>query len=489
MKEQIFRLGKSSIIYGAGTMLTRFISLVLLPLFTSYLSPSDYGVLALLALLAMVAQPVFGIGMSAAMGPSYFESNEPLRKSETIWTTFLILVISVSILIVIAWIVPKTLSILIAQTPKYAYFVSLTLTGSAFGILSTPFTQRIQFEEKAKTFVVITLLSSLISISLSILTVVTMRWGVEGMVTSQVVGQAITFLMFFIMGVRGTRFIYSKKIMNELLRLGIPLIPGFAFTFILMQGNRYILQLFSGVEQVGIFSIGFNIGLVLNLAVGAVGTAWYPFFMSYMERQQEATILFGRIFTYYIFLFGVLCMLFFVGSKLVITVLTQPAFHDAYMVVGFSASAIFFTGIFNMLLPGIYFKKEIRYVSVVQGLAAVISIGLNIILIKWAGFFGAGIALSLGHLLMAVFLYLWNIYRKNDYIRIKYEGLRLAKFLFLFVFIIVSSFLDRGANLWIELGYITILICIISISLYLLLNKNELVFIKEKLFLFKSIKA
>jgi O-antigen/teichoic acid export membrane protein len=301
MKEQIFQLGKNSMIYGVGNMLTRFISLLLLPLFTAYLTPADYGVLALLALLSFVAQPVFSLGLSAAMGPSYFEGNDVRRKSETIWTAFLILVGSVTILISIAWLFPRQLSMLALQSPEYGHLVSLTLTGCAISILSKPFTQRIQFEERAKAFVIITLITSIISITLSVTTVVFLGWGVKGMVVSQLLGQTIHLLTFLAAGAKDTKFLYGKPIARELIGLGIPLVPSFAFLFILMQSNRYILQWFAGLEQVGIYSIGFSIGMVMSVATGAVSTAWYPFFMSYMEKQKDAEILFGKIFTYYIY--------------------------------------------------------------------------------------------------------------------------------------------------------------------------------------------
>lgn len=489
MKEQIFRLGKNSVIYGVGGMLTRFINLLLLPLFTAYLTPADYGVLALLALLSFVAQPVFSLGLSAAMGPSYFEGNDERRKSETIWTAFLILLGSVTVLTSIAWLFPSKLSMLALQSPEYGHLVSITLTGCAVSILSRPFTQRIQFEERAKAFVIMTVITSIISIVLSVITVVFLGWGVEGMVISQLLGQTIHFLTFLIAGAKGAEFLYGKAIARELLRLGIPLVPSFAFLFILMQSNRYILQLFAGLEQVGIYSVGFSIGMVMSVAVGAVSTAWYPFFMSYLEKQKDAEILFGKVFTYYVYLLGTLCMLFFVGAKLVVSVMTQPAFHHAYVVVGFAASAQFFIGIFNMLLPGMYYTKEVKYVSVVQGLSALLSIGLNIILIKWSGLLGAAIALSLSHFLMAAFQYLWNLRRRDKYIKIKYEWRRLAIFLVLLVFIIAATFVDREAKIMLESCYILLLVMIIVVAIFFMLRESERMYLKEKLFSFRVGKA
>ena len=81
MKTAILSLGRNSLIYGIGSVVIKFVNLVTLPLFTIYLTPSDYGVLAMLAMLSMVIEPIGSLGLSAAMGPKYFESDCKTNKS------------------------------------------------------------------------------------------------------------------------------------------------------------------------------------------------------------------------------------------------------------------------------------------------------------------------------------------------------------------------------------------------------------------------
>ena len=76
MNSALLNLSKNSVIYGVGSVITRFVGLIMLPLFTSYLSPTEFGILAMLALLTMVVHPVFSLGLTVAMGASYFENNK-----------------------------------------------------------------------------------------------------------------------------------------------------------------------------------------------------------------------------------------------------------------------------------------------------------------------------------------------------------------------------------------------------------------------------
>ncbi len=489
MASQILRLGKNSLIYGAGSMTTRVMNLLLLPVYTAYLAPKDYGVLALIALLTMVGTSVFNLGLNAAIGPSYFEGNNNRQKSETVWTTFFILLCAAAVLAATAWLFAGWMGRFLSIPQSYFYLISLALTGCALEIISMPFVQRIQFEEQAKRFVVITFFLAAISIGTSVVTVVFLGWGILGMVLSQIASQSLGFLIFAVIGIRETTFGVNRSIAGNLLRLGIPLIPSFAFLYILLQSNRYILQYYEGLDTVGIYSIGFSVGTVLSLAVGAISTAWYPFFMSYMERQNDTEILFGRIFTYYVFFAGTLCALFFAGSKLIISLATQPAFHNAFVIVGFAASAQFFIGIFNMLLPGMYYTGEVKYVSLVQGIAAIFSILLNIAFIKSMGLVGAGIALALSHLLMAGLQYAWNYYRRKTYVRVRYEWVRLCTFFSLLILVVSSSMIHRQARISLEAGYFALVVILFITAGFLMLTKDERIFLKEKLFSYKRVKA
>ena len=342
MKQQILSLGKDSLIYGVGSVIIRFTGLLLLPLFTAYLSPEEFGVLAMLVMLSMIAQPLFSLGLGAAIGPSYFDGDNPDIKAKAIWTAFAIHCVTASSLVIVGWSLPVGLGRLVMLPSEHALLVSVSLTSCALTILATALTQRVQFEKQARLYVVITAITAVAAILVSVVTVVYLEWGVFGVMVGQLAGNVISFIAFLQIALKATRPSFSLATAKELLRLGLPLVPGFVFLFILMQANRYILEQHAGLVAVGIYSIGFNLGTAITIATSGIATAWYPFFMSYMEKQAEVRVIFGRIFTYYVFTIGFLCLLFFLAAKPVIILLTQEEFYDAAEVVGFVALAHFF---------------------------------------------------------------------------------------------------------------------------------------------------
>ena len=156
MKEQLLRLGSKALTYGVGSILNRFISFFLLPLFTRYLTPSDYGISSILGWMVFLITPIFSLGMGAAMAPVYFEKNESSQRAATVWSAFTILLISASGLLLLGLPFARFWSQVAFQTSNYQSLVVITFWSTALSILSIPFLLHLQFEERAKLYATFT---------------------------------------------------------------------------------------------------------------------------------------------------------------------------------------------------------------------------------------------------------------------------------------------------------------------------------------------
>jgi O-antigen/teichoic acid export membrane protein len=473
MKQPFWRLARSTLIYGLGGILSRFVTFLLLPVFTSYLTPVDFGISSILGFIGLLLTPMFSLGLGAAMGICYFEGDDRCRKEATIWTVFTVLGISVCLLAVLGCVFAQEISLLAFRTPQYHYLVTLSVLSTCLNILGIPFLLYFQFEDRAKTFVILAIFSTFIGIGLNVLMVVVLERGVQGLIESVLIGQAVTLLVFMLPVIPVVRYRFSRTLAYEILKLGLPLIPSFAFLFVVQQGNKYILQWFKGLETVGIYTIGFNLGLMMNLIVSGFTSAWMPYFMSFINKRDEARILFGRILTYYVFSFGGLSLLFYIAARPVVMIMTKAAFHDAYKVVGLSATAQFLTGVFSIFLPAIYFAKEVRYVTLIQGISAFLAVVLNVLLTLWMGMLGSAIGLVLGILVMSILQHAWNLKRKSFYLNVKYEWNRILWFSVFYVGYTVNMLLKPNFSLVVELLISGAAVAMLPILLYVMLNNEE----------------
>ena len=409
---ELRRLGGSTLVYGTGQLINAGISFFLLPVFTRYLSPSEYGINSVLMLLVLVSAPIFTLGFGSSMGVSYFERNDDEHRHATLWTAFGILSGSALVLATSGLLARGDISRALLETPDHGYLVAVALAGTALQILATPLMLFLQFEERARTFVVLTMLTTLTTIGLSVVFVVGYGRGVAGLVEARCLGQLVTVVAFLGPAIAATRFRLSRPVARELLSLGLPMVPSFAMIFILMESNVYFLARLGGLEATGVYAVGFQIGLSASIVTSGLTRAWYPYFQSFRHRQAEAPHVFGRIRSYYVLLFGALGICYFLGARSVVLLLTQPEFHDAYQVVGLVALAHVFVGLYSLLKPGQFFAKDLKYNLWIQLPAAAGAIGLNLLLIPIAGALGAAVALAGGAGLLVLCQHLWNRWRR-----------------------------------------------------------------------------
>jgi O-antigen/teichoic acid export membrane protein len=161
------------------------------------------------------------------------------------------------------------------------------------------------------------------------------------------------------------------------------------------------------------------------IAEGAFGSAWPPYFLSFINRRDEASVLFGKIFKYTVVGYGFFVLLFFILAEPIVIIMTAPAFHSAYTVVGFIAAACVLKVCYLIMLPGFYFEKKLYVQTGIEWMAAVIALIFYFSLIPLFHKEGAAIATMLTYLSLPILAHL--IGRK--YLPVHYEWKSIRMFL------------------------------------------------------------
>lgn len=408
IKTHLRRLFTGTAVYGIGGMLQQLVGFLLLPVFTAYLATADYGVIGILSVVGFLLTPIFQMGIGVSAGVVYFDNDDARHRNQVIWTALCMLLIGGVGLAVVAVVFDERISLLAFQDAGYAMHVRIFLTGIACTVATQPLFLRLQFEERARLFVTLSLFSTLLIVSLNLVLVVGYDLGVMGWIIGTAIGQGITFLALLVCVALPTSFGFKCAIAGKLLRVGLPMVPSFAFLFLMGQSGKYMLQWFHGLDAAGIYEIGFRFGGVVILIVGAFNTAWYPFFQSFSNKREEARELFGQILVYYVMGLGSLCVLAFVAARPVILVMTQPAYFEAYRIIGIVTVANVFIGIFSCFTPGVYYAKRVYLISAVQAVCSVVVLVANVLLIPEYGLVGTAVAMLLGFVTMGVLQQMLN---------------------------------------------------------------------------------
>lgn len=476
ISSQLQRLAKGTAIYGVGQVLNRFIGFLLLPVFTSYLSPKEYGISAILLMLSGILTCVFSLGIGVSSGICYYDGDGVKHRANTVWTATWILGLSVLFFLVMGLPGSGLISFVAFGSTDYGYLVCLTLITAGLAMVVQPSILYLQFEEKATLFIILSATLTVFSFASSVLFVVFLKRGVKGLVEANAVSQLASLFVYFSVMTRELKPSYDVLLAKNLIKIGLPYILGFLSFFLIQYVDRYMLELYCGLNVVGTYSVGYNIGMMAMLIVGAFSAAWTPYFNSFVNRQEDASYLFSYILTYYIMGMGFLSLLMFLFAKPIVSLMTASPFHVAYTVVGIVSLAQAIYGCYLIFLPGLYYAKKTGIVNSILVGACLLNIILNSILIPWINMLGAAMATVASFLAMTIMTH----FAARKYLVVTYDWMRILRYLASWAVAVTIYYVAPKSSLFVDtLTSTFVLIAFVSAN-YLYLNEKEQAYIKKK---------
>jgi len=203
----IKNVAKHSVIYGLSDMLSRAIGFIMIPIYTTYLTPSDYGTLELLDLTSYIIGLFLAMGIAQSVVRFYYEYKEPEKRNQMISVAMVTLWSVSAVMLVILFLLADKVSMLVFQTADYARFFNIIFITTVIGLSNEIPLTLLRIEEKSITYVSISLSKLVINLTLNILFIVKFHMGVQGilysgLITGTLLGSAApaedaTFLFFF----------------------------------------------------------------------------------------------------------------------------------------------------------------------------------------------------------------------------------------------------------------------------------------------------
>jgi O-antigen/teichoic acid export membrane protein len=349
------------------------------------------------------------------------------------------------------------------------------MISASLEIITQPSISYLQFEEKYSQFVIISLVTNLATLVSSIVFIVVLEKGILGLVQAAVVSKAIAFIIYFFIMVRSLRISFNFPLSKKLIRTGLPYVTGALCFFLIQYADRYMLEIYSGLKVVGIYSVGYSLGMMMVLFVTAFSSAWTPYFHSFVNNQMEAKYLFGKVLEYYLMLMGFLCLCMFLFSKPVVVMMTTVPYYGAHTVVGLIALAQLIYGCYLIFLPGLYYARKSGKVNLIIFTASFFNILLNLILIPQWDMIGATLATFFSFLMLAVFTH----FAAKKYLTIQIDWIKITKYSICWGLCVALSYLIQGHTITRQvLIASSILMCFIS-TCYFILNDKEKLYLKK----------
>ena len=407
LARQLRRLGRHSLIYGIGGLVSRVIAVLLLPVYTRYLTPADYGKIETLLALTTVMGLMLRAGITSAFFRFYFDVEDDDGRLRVLRTSFWFTMGGGTLGLVLLLALADPLSTLLFGTADAANLVRAAGVALWATVNYEQMTALFRVEERSVAFVCASLANVFLTIGLTLLLVVAMEKGAVGVIVGNFSGTLIVYLA--LLGYRreqlGLQF--DRSLLREMNRFGIPLVPTALFLWVTNFSDRFFLVKLADVSEAGLYSVGVRVASAMVLLLTAFRMAW-PAFAYSIKEEREARRTYAYVLTYLTVVTAWVALALTLLSPWLVDLLAAPKFAESSRVVGPLAFATVSYGAYIVIAIGVGRARRTQFNWVVTGAAAAVNVALNLALIPPYGMMGAAIATVAAYSTMAVGMAWWS---------------------------------------------------------------------------------
>jgi O-antigen/teichoic acid export membrane protein len=352
-------------VYLTTSFLAKSLSFLLLPWFTYYLSPSDFGVINLFSGGITFLSPLIAMGVIYNLSIDYYKIKHAENIQKVYHGILTALVISMFIIFILFLFANQIENIF--NLPKiFIYYIPIiAIMNFLFDLLSLIY----RLDEKPYHFSMLVVSKLILELSISYFLIKFLNQGLIGRINGISYSYLIIlfFLFSFIYKNKNIAFRFDPQIIKEDLKLGAIGILSQTSVFILFTSDRFIITYFLGNKYTGIYSIGATFAFILIVVISACLNYFTPkFYKSLSEKNYKS---FKNNFKYYAIIIFIATVLIMLITPIIFQYFINDQFNSGLKIFFILIGGIFlwsFTNVFINLMWFFKMKKQIVIFSLVS---------------------------------------------------------------------------------------------------------------------------
>lgn len=427
---------KDSQIYLLASIVTILVNFLTLPFFTNYLSPSDYGIIALFILFGNVLTNLLSFGLNTATYGSFFKYKKDELK---------ILNFSVLFFLILIFFIFNQLFI-----NNFAYFIStvvfnneissdllrLSFLNGCFSYFYAHFGQLLIARKKVNNFSFLSIIHVCMNALLTFYFIkynsLTYLAGIYGILIANLISMCLAIISNYDLFI----FKFSKVLLKKAIVYGIPEVPKLLVGLLYSSFDKTMLANYKGVSEIGYYEFGSKFAGILKIFNDAVGKSFSPFFQENInnrtKKNEEYILNFFYKMLFYLGFIAV-CISYFGEEALIL--LTTKEFYIAKYLIPFLTLYYFF-GVLSQLASNQFIASEkLYYLAPISLVSLMLNIVLNIILIPFFGAIGAVISTALAGCFASILMF----YYGNKALKLSTNNKKIISiYILVFLFLLIG---------------------------------------------------
>ena len=397
MKKEIVQLIKHSGIYGIGVALSKSVGFFMIPVYTRYLVPRDYGILELLDVVLFASTTFAAMGVFGAIFRFYAAYESEDDKKEVIGTA-LIFTVGTSILIslgLVYW-APIIADIYLGDA---SLAQCVRIVGCTFFFTNMSEVPMAYWRAQGRTVLFVSLgLGRTIMAALNLVVfLVILKMGILGALYANLLTNSIWGLALCGVVLASIPWRIKRDKLEKMLNYGIPTVAWSVGGFILTFSDRIFLRYYASLSEVGVYALGYKMARIVPIVItGPFNMAW-QWQQFELAKRENARQIIARVGSYLLMAATMVCLGISVLAKDILRIMVPASYWGAAAVVPLIAASYLLFNLQLVVISGIYIQRVTSRLAVVAAATAGLNLALNYLLIPQFHIMGAAVATWLSY--------------------------------------------------------------------------------------------
>lgn len=394
---------KNTAVYSVLSLGQKAIGFFLLPVYTYFLAPEEYGLISVVTTLTAISSLIILLSLHGTITKFYFEYADDEHRLKRFIGSISTMVLILSVVLGGLLLLFQSSGVLNISggVPFFPYLLLGSLTAISTPIY-TIYQTILQTRQDARAFGINAFLYFIILTLLTLVFLVFFGMKAEGVLLASFITSVLFFVHSFISIFREFPFTIDRQHALSGLKYALPLVPHALSSWLINMVDRLVLNGISGAVSTGLYNVGFQLANVLNILTSAVNQAYVPWLFSKLtntqseDKQKVQYFIQGTLWFY-----GVLVIGFTSFSKAAIVFFLNPNYLESWKVIPFLSLGVFFNGLY-MLFIGPVFNVNSKVIPLVTFIGAIVSVGSNFLLIPLYGNLGSAISNMISNMSISI---------------------------------------------------------------------------------------
>ncbi len=383
MENRVKLLMKDTLIYAIGTLGSKIIVFLLIPLYTSYLTSEQFGQVDLINTIVALLSPVFCLQLTDGVYRFLIDNNNIKYQKKVLSTVNYTLIFNIILTSAIAFVWYRIFN------PNINIFLIFLYIWS--DVFIQIYKQALRAKDRLKEFSLLGIFNTLILCLLNIYFITSLRLGYIGIILAGTVANYFTVVGIYIIDKSIFTIDYKYfelDLFKKMIQYSLPLILVGMNWWIINSSDRFIIAYLLDLSALGIYSLAAKFSSIVFIFSNVFFKAWQSIAIKHANDEDIST-LYSNVFNSIVFIVLSVTLFITLASRYIVRIMATPEYFQAWEQVPILVIGVVFWLLSSMLSTVFMAQKESKNLLYTSLIASGINIIMNLLFIKYIGIYAA----------------------------------------------------------------------------------------------------